>query len=471
MAEGGRRDRTDDGREGDESRAVDERPQATHGEAATEGHPAQVNVEDLTMTAQDVLAALREADAGNVADRWDASMACIPEGGLPFLDADTVREACRWACLDADTVDELLVATEAIEADAALRRLCWHANWRTFECPDRCPLTDWPTLNAALGDRNGCFYMLVGLDMITRMRRFHAERGIPEDVTRDTARQLRCYCDHTYRRGHDGRTGIYTSQLNWLRHYTREVYVRLGRFEYWLGPSPYSITVLRHRETGVVAAIAPDGVDYGPEGYPKRSDGGDADQGWTARVTVDDASTRGCLIHPDGMALRTEVVLPHADWDTVLRRDDDCLMLHIPSGGRMTPEACHDSFQRAREFFRRHFPTRRADAVVCTSWIFGNPLQAVFPPTSNLVRFQRELYLFPVPSSPHAGLWFVFLQHRVDPKTAPRDTGLQRALLDFIESGGQWRHGGMAYLLDDCPSYGQQAYRNAWPRLLEILDL
>jgi hypothetical protein len=77
----------------------------------------------------------------------------------------------------------------------------------------------------------------------------------------------------------------------------------------------------------------------------------------------------------------------------------------------------------------------------------------------------RELYLFPVPSTADAGLWFIFFQNTFDPATAPRDTSLQRAVLDYLAAGNRWRVGGMFFLLDDLGEFGRQHYRATFPRL------
>ena len=57
------------------------------------------------------------------------------------------------------------------------------------------------------------------------------------------------------------------------------------------------------------------------------------------------------------------------------------------------------------------------------------------PLHQDIVRFQREFYLYP-----HAGgpgfLWaFVFTEKYPDPATAPRDTFLRRAVLDWLGEG------------------------------------
>jgi len=77
-------------------------------------------------------------------------------------------------------------------------------------------------------------------------------------------------------------------------------------------------------------------------------------------------------------------------------------------------------------------------------------------PDSNLARLMRELYLFPVPSSGEDGLFFIFCRDYEDWKTAPRETRLQRAVLDIIAAGKPLRSGGMLLFRDHLAHFGEQ---------------
>ena len=63
-------------------------------------------------------------------------------------------------------------------------------------------------------------------------------------------------------------------------------------------------------------------------------------------------------------------------------------------------------------------------------------------------------HLFPVSSSPSAGLWFLFL---VDPPytdlaVLPRDTSMRRAVADWLAKGNVFHMGGMYLLRDEVDS-------------------
>ena len=171
----------------------------------------------------------------------------------------------------------------------------------------------------------------------------------------------------------------------------------------------------------------------------------------------------GTPVSPRGFALRQEVTLPLDAWRRVLAQGDPVLDVHIPGGGGMTPEACHDTMRQALEFFPRYFPEHPFVGFGCGSWILNPELEDICSPTSNMVLWMRELYLFPIPSGPRSGLFFVFGENDIDPATAPRDTSLRRAIVEHIEKGGRMIGGGMFFLKEDFPHYGTQFYRANFP--------
>ncbi len=396
---------------------------------------------------------------------WEPSMAALPQDVPEFLKDSGWQEYSRWCGFGAEMDEALGRVASVVRGNPALLRLAWHGYWRVFLSPEPCPPNDWPEPVALLGEDAGLFYALIAMAFVPLMQQRHREWGFPETVTRQTAQQVSRYCQDSYRRGHNGRYGIYLGQLGWLRHYTRERYVRLGRLEYWLGANPYRLEVYRHRHSRQVVALAPDGTHFADDGTIYR-DAKDyrAGEGWTATISRDETAVSGFLVDPNGRGTRQRVTLPLTDWACTLKHGDHCLMLHIPSGGALDPEACRQSLAEAATFFKRHFPRELPLAVVCTSWIFSPQLLEIFPPEANLCRFQRNLFLFPVASAPWDGLWFVFLRHGpLNLDTAPAETSLQRGILDFLRRGHRWRLAGMFYLLDDVPAFGSEPYRSQWP--------
>jgi GNAT-like C-terminal domain/N-acyltransferase N-terminal domain len=120
---------------------------------------------------------------------------------------------------------------------------------------------------------------------------------------------------------------------------------------------------------------------------------------------------------------------------------DDAWVLstHIPRTGPLTPESVDESFAAARPFFASYFPEYPVRDIVCTSWLL-DPTLAVALPDSNLAAFQRrwELTGRQYPGDADV-LYFVFARRGpVELADLPRDTGLQRTILDRLTSGQGW---------------------------------
>ncbi|GAA1427833.1 acyltransferase domain-containing protein [Microlunatus lacustris] len=113
---------------------------------------------------------------------------------------------------------------------------------------------------------------------------------------------------------------------------------------------------------------------------------------------------------------------------------------HIPRSGPLDPASVDASFARAAAFFPTHFPDRSVTDFWCRSWLLDPALAAALDPASNMARFQARwrLYGEPMPGDDDA-LFFCFARRgAVDPVTLPRETSLQRAILDRWAAGDHW---------------------------------
>ena len=118
------------------------------------------------------------------------------------------------------------------------------------------------------------------------------------------------------------------------------------------------------------------------------------------------------------------------------------LDVHIPETGPLTPEAVDDSFRQAREFFPRHFPKYPVTMATLTSWLIDPYLLDNLPQESNMVRFGRRFTPSGEPrDSQDSAIFFTFRSHDVENLDQfPRDTNLQRLVIDRIKSGGTWQN-------------------------------
>jgi hypothetical protein len=130
--------------------------------------------------------------------------------------------------------------------------------------------------------------------------------------------------------------------------------------------------------------------------------------------------------------------VPHGD-----AAGTPCLGTHIPETGPMTPADCDASFAAAPGFFASHFGTRYKVAT-CTSWLLDDQLADYLPARSNILHFQRRFRLvddgFADSLDGDANvLEFVFRRIGPDLDLLPRDTTLQRAVVDHLRAGRHWR--------------------------------
>jgi hypothetical protein len=412
----------------------------------------------------DVIAQLDLGEKGEaLRPRWQASQQAMPEGELFFLAPEVVRDACREVGLDEEVTESAAAAAGTVALNPALRALAWHFQHGLFQTEeyDWHGIWQWPTLEAAMGEQAGMFYLVVLLSGVPEMKEVHESHQVPPEVVRETLSDLTLWLGNERRRRADAGWWFGPGNVAWLSNHVRGRLYRLGRLQFQFATFEYVVRAYRHLASGVVAALSEDGVRYRSYGGKSgRDEGGDADA-WTATLTVNDREVIGYPILPTGRAVRQEVRLGTSEWVEVMARGRPALNIHIPGGAPLAHEACGESFRRALEFFPRHFPERPFEVFCCGSWVLNAQIEEWLPASSNIVRFQREFYLFPISLDSDYLLKNVFGEVPEDLSQAPRRTGFQRALLDYLVSGKPLQpSGGGCFLLPQDFDWGAQVYRN-----------
>ncbi|MEV7604565.1 acyltransferase domain-containing protein [Paenarthrobacter sp. NPDC089322] len=117
------------------------------------------------------------------------------------------------------------------------------------------------------------------------------------------------------------------------------------------------------------------------------------------------------------------------------------LGVHIPEDGSLSPDAVDASFNQARSFFSRHFPDKRATVATCESWML-DPYLVERLPNSNIASFARRFTLDRCTDAPTDAIYFTFRQRGLENlDKLPRETSLQRTVLERIDDGGTWQLG------------------------------
>ncbi|GAA3086948.1 hypothetical protein JOF29_008239 [Kribbella aluminosa] len=115
------------------------------------------------------------------------------------------------------------------------------------------------------------------------------------------------------------------------------------------------------------------------------------------------------------------------------------LGLHIPEG-RLTPDSVDAALDRARAFFRTHYPEEDYRFATCVSWVLDPQLTGYLAADTNLVRFQQRFTLLPAAAKDDRAtvVEFLFKQPLADLDSLPRTTTLQRAVVDHIRRDRPW---------------------------------
>ncbi|MDR6987034.1 hypothetical protein J2Y66_001516 [Paenarthrobacter nitroguajacolicus] len=117
------------------------------------------------------------------------------------------------------------------------------------------------------------------------------------------------------------------------------------------------------------------------------------------------------------------------------------LGVHIPEDGGLSPALVDASLSEARAFFPRYFPDKPARIATCDSWML-DPYLAERLPGSNIASFARRFTVDRCTDAPTDAVYFTFRQRGLhDLDKLPRDTSLQRVVLERIDDGGTWQLG------------------------------
>jgi len=115
--------------------------------------------------------------------------------------------------------------------------------------------------------------------------------------------------------------------------------------------------------------------------------------------------------------------------------------LHIPEDGGLSPAVVDESLVLARAFLDRHFPDKPVRLATCDSWML-DPYLAERLPESNIASFARRFTVDRCSDAPSDAVYFTFRTRDMENLAQlPRDTSLQRVVLERIDDGGSWQLG------------------------------
>jgi hypothetical protein len=370
---------------------------------------------------------------------------------IPFLTDSYLRQANQILQLPSEITVQFEQTLRLIRDSQTLCAIALECHHRLYGSSEPEEMADdlWPNRNlltSLLGEQAGMFPAVVLISGLPKAVERYRAKGIPETILVNTMKDMELWM-RQYHRAH-GVWGF--DNFEWLKlHMTARLF-RLGRLQFILDPFRYKLHVFRHVTSGEIIALSDDGIWYNHEGLIDGNNGLiDVEGRWESRLEVTEQEIVGNPILPLGYADCNTVTLTRAEWRKVLTENDPVLHVHIPEGGKMSHELCLESYRQALDFFPRYFPDTGVKAIACGSWLLSPQFRQLLPESSNIVQFLNDYHLFPLKSKEEWTFDRVFGAPQIDPATAPRDTTLRRAILDFMAEGHRMIAAGGFILRED----------------------
>ncbi|MBQ5778181.1 MAG: hypothetical protein IIV97_05130 [Oscillospiraceae bacterium] len=145
----------------------------------------------------------------------------------------------------------------------------------------------------------------------------------------------------------------------------------------------------------------------------------------------------GYAVTADGRAEKTRTRLSKSEWKCILKPGDTFLFVHIPGRGKLDPEICEESYNRAREVYSRCYPDRDIKAFVTDTWLLCPALKSFLNEDSNIVKFQDKYHLIPACNEGIDVFLYVYNKEvktpdEVDFEALPEENSMQRGVKKLL---------------------------------------
>jgi hypothetical protein len=386
-----------------------------------------------------------------------------------ILDRESLIDANRYFMLGGKRIQDLVSLNSTIKGDGEVTRLMSDTHSLFFHTAEDVSVAagKWREAGAALGEKQAGVAALIVISGLGHMMAAYRDRKIPDDILRDSLREMTIWMDDYEDR--TGQTGL--SNVEWLLHTLRGTLFRLGRFQFFRRTFDWKVSVAVRKADRLPAAFFTEPEKIRGDGQVDGTNGiHDCDHAWTTRFGLSEHGISGTPLHPGGHAMHKDVLLPDDSWSLAVKPGDGMLDIHIPKDGRMEFQDSRDSILAAMDFFNRHFPDKPYRIIHLCTWFLDAQLQKILSPESNIVRFQREFYLFPVLASHLACYERVFGDSGADIASAPEDTSLRKAVKSFVLAGNRMRYNAGFILPDDMVHFGEARYQTLSAAMLDGME-
>lgn len=282
------------------------------------------------------------------------------------------------------------------------------------------------------GFEQGMLFAAIFLARYARMDEILARRGI-DSKQKQTALDIFCIQINknktvTGKYGFNGYYRLATVNMFKPNRYT------LGRLVFETATFDYPFEIYRNKETGADLPLALPGFRYREDGRQAARDY--AGECFEPTLEMSGEQVTGYTFDENGHLLFAPVTLALDTYEKAVASGDDVISIHIPKGGRMTPEAVEDAIAQAREFFPKHFPDKQFKVFLCSSWLMDTGMKAFLPESSNIILFQNRYRVVLTGVNGFSLHWHIFGVEQFCPLEELRPANsFQQTFLDRAKAG------------------------------------
>ena len=219
------------------------------------------------------------------------------------------------------------------------------------------------------------------------------------------------------------------------------------------------MTFFRENESGKVIALNHAGIQVRRDGQPEGiNDIYDADFCFNTSWDEDDETICAHRMNPIGIIEKEKMSLKKQDWSELLWEGNELLALHVPEGPGYTPERMKKSMELALTFYNTYFPEMEVKGFWSESWLYDPRLSLLLEEDSNIVRTQRQMFLYPVMSGDAMLRYELFGDANADLDKIEKKTSLQKKAYDYLKKGKRFQTTGMIILNEQVKCIGEQPY-------------
>ncbi len=392
----------------------------------------------------------------NLPEGLEQYFALYQEGkGKYFIERSFLAEIFDKFSLPAETQKLLRSAAEAVEADEKLLYFSGFLVWDMCSARNRCDVDNYNNMTPVCLNKYGELYsFLLLLACVVPSKNLLKERGVPEHYYEDIPfRPMKPQLDKLVK------GELKVSDFPWdMNFYTCSIFL-MDRFLFIPCRFGDSFTMYRNRTSEKVIALWNQREDFRRDGQLNGINGVFDKEAFTSSRRETEESITANPVNPMGFVEKETVTLLKKDWMEVLGAGDMLLALHVPSGTGYNPERLKNSMLLALEFYQTYFPELPVKGFWSESWLYDSRLSLVLDnETSNIIKVQRQFYLYPVREGDAMLRYEVFGDWKADIRAAELKTSLQKAAAAYMETGARFNNLSMVVLKEEADKTDRMPY-------------